>query len=69
MNYVGQVFEILGVKPHQSFRIDDTDGQSLMIDNDLNVYFARKHLGSLIKSNIDIRDILVGNYEIMKEVK
>ena len=68
MDYSEKIFEMLGVKPYEEFKIDNTkDLYTYRITNDLRIEVKVNEFTPWTLSNfIYIRPILLGEYKIIK---
>ena len=66
MDYTKQIFEMLGVEPYETFKIQGMK-EKFVIDNDLNLLLTdeRGHFAYYL----NISGILRGDYKIIKRIK
>lgn len=66
MDYTKQIFEMLGVEPYETFKIQGMK-EKFVIDNDLNLLLTdeRGHFAYYLS----ISEILRGEYKIIKRIK
>ena len=66
MDYIKQIFEMLGVEPYETFKIQGMK-ETFVIDNDLNLLLTdeRGHFAYYLS----ISEILRGEYKIIKRIK
>lgn len=61
---IDKVFEMLGVRPYERFKLSDPNNDlAYYLDRDLNLYFEDEN-GNSVLSTCDIVDILTGNVHI-----
>ena len=75
MNYIEKIFDILGVKPNEKFKLkDNTDftpqlrNNSYCLDNNLNLwYISNININEPLKqSKFSLQDIIMNKVEIIK---